>query len=256
MAIPTKEPELMFPESQAVATRPAESALMFERLASDPNVDVTKLERLIEMQERIMRHQAKAEFDAAFSAMQGELPVINENGAILVNGDVRSKYAKYEDIQAAIRPILKEHGFSIRHRNEFLADGRLKIIGILSHRGGHSEQDEFECPADNSGGKSSIQAIGSTRSYGQRYTTIALLNIEARGIDDDGQSAGRKVQPQSAPPDGYEDWLSDMSGAADEGWPKLSAAFGKSKPEYRTRVTGPDKAKWAALKTRAEKVQR
>ena len=51
---------------------------MFERLACDPNVDVAKLEKLIEMQERIMRHQAKAAFDAAFAEMQGEIPIITE----------------------------------------------------------------------------------------------------------------------------------------------------------------------------------
>lgn len=253
-----KQPELMPAESEkstvpARAAAPtADAVLMFERLATDPNVDVTKLEKLIEMQERILRHQAKASFDAAFAEMQGDLPVINERGAILVNGELRSKYAKYEDIQAACRPVLQRHGFSIRHRNEGLPDGRLKIIGILSHRDGHSEQDEFICPADKSGGKQDIQAIGSTRSYGMRYTTIALLNIETRGLDDDGRKAGAPV-PVSTAPVGFEPWVAALEGVASEGIAALTKTFNRSKDEFRKHLLKNYASDWAALKARAQK---
>ena len=254
MSIPTKE--LVHAEGLAPAA-PESSAFvaMVERLAVDPRVDVEKLERLLAMQERVIALQAKADFDAAFAAMQGELPAIDEKGQIVVDGVPRSKYAKHEDIQAAVRPILNKHGFALRHRNEELPDGKLRIIGILSHRSGHSEQDMFDCPPDASGKKNSIQAIGSTRSYGMRYTTIALLNIETRGLDDDGHAAGRPdPPPPSNAPDGYDDWMADMAACADEGWPKLSQAFAKSNREYRQRATRLDKERWNALKAKAEKV--
>lgn len=238
------------------APAPADNAaLMFERLAKDPSVDVEKLERLIAMQERIMRHNAKAEFDAAFAQMQGEIPEIDEQGRILVDGKLRSKYATNEDIQRAVKPILQRHGFSIRFRNEWLDGGKLlKIVGILSHRSGHSEQDEFVAAADTSGSKNAIQALGSTRSYGQRYTTIALLNIATRGTDDDGASSEKFKHAD--PPAGYDKWLLDMEACADEGWPKLSKAFSDSKPEFRNHATRVDKQAWEALKVKAQKVQR
>lgn len=195
----------------------SEIALMFERLATNPDVDVAKLEKLIEMQERILRHNAKAEFDADFSRMQGELPEITEHGEISVDGQVRSKYARYEDIIAVVRPVLQKHGFALRHRNQSLPDGRLKIIGVLSHRAGHSEEDDFECPPDVSGKKNNIQAIGSTRSYGQRYTTISLLNIISRGADDDGKKAGQKAPQDVVAPAGFEDWLDNLTAVADNG---------------------------------------
>lgn len=235
------------------AVRP-DPILMFERLATDPNVDVTKLEKLIEMQERILRHQAKAVFDRAFSAMQGEIPVITERGEIEVDGRVRSRYATNEDVQETVKPILQRHGFSLRFRHEYLDGGKMKVIGILSHASGHSEHDEFLTAPDNGGKMNDIQRIGSARSYGQRYTTLALLNIATRGADDDGKKAGRQ-EPLAPAPDGYQDWLDDMVAAADEGWPKLSATFGKSKAEYRKYVTGPDKDKWKELRARAQKVQ-
>src|SRR5207237_3848618 len=113
---------------------------MFERLALDPNVNVEKLERLLDMHERIIRQQAKAAFDGAFAKMQSDLPEISERGAILdKNKNVRSTYAKLEDIHAAIKPVLQKHGFAIRHRTEFPADKPkvIRIVGILSHEQGH-----------------------------------------------------------------------------------------------------------------------
>lgn len=235
---------------------PAESgALMFERLAADPNVPVEKLERLIAMQERIMAHNAKAEFDAAYSQMQGDIPIISERGEIIVNGQLRSRYAKLEDILEVVRPILKQYGFAIRHRNQFL-DGKVKIIGILSHRAGHSEEDEFEAKADTTGSKNDIQALASTRSYGQRYTTISLIGIATRGSDDDGHGSAKGGKPEPAKaPTGFEDWWDDMQAVAQEGIGKLSAAWNNSKAEYRAYLVGTNKSGWESLKVKAAAVR-
>lgn len=260
MPIPTKtpmlvdEPEPQQPETHALTRRDeapgGELVLMFERLAKDPAVDVEKLERLIAMQERIMRHNAKAEFDGAFAEMQGELPEIGEKGQIIVEGRVRSTYATNEDIQRAIKPILQKHGFSLRFRNEW-TDGKLRIVGILSHRSGHSEQDEFIAGADTSGSKNAIQALGSTRAYGQRYTTLALLNIATRGEDDDGSTSEKHKAPEA--PKGYDDWLADMEATADGGLPALESAWKQSRADFRAYTAKHNGAKWAALKNKANK---
>ena len=207
---------------------------MFERLATDPSVDVAKLEKLIEMHERILRHQAKAAFDAAFSEMQGDLPTITEDGEIEVDGVVRSTFATDEAIVEAVRPVLKRYGFALRFKNK-VADGKLKIIGILSHKGGHSEDDEFETDPDDSGKKNKIQARGSARSYGKRYTTIALLNIVTRGQDDDGQSAYKPDETEV--PAGLEDWWMDLRAVADEGFEAFAKTWNESRKDYRTFVT-------------------
>jgi hypothetical protein len=88
----------------------SELVLMFERLAKDPNVDVDKLERLIAMQERILRHQAKAAFDADFAQMQPEIPIVDERGRIEVKGTLRSTYAPLEDIHEVIKPSGRKTG--------------------------------------------------------------------------------------------------------------------------------------------------
>jgi hypothetical protein len=235
------------PAPVAVA-EPGGLVQMFERLATNPEVDVVKLERLIAMHERLVAGQAKADFDTAFALMQGQIPVITEQGQILVDGKLRSRYATNEDIQEVVKPILQAHGFSLRFRHE-VADGWLKVIGILSHRSGHSEHDEFVTRADDSGKKNPIQAIGSARSYGQRYTTTALLNIATRGSDDDGVGTTRTEKP--LPPAGYEAWALDMFAAADNGTQTLRAAFQQSPRSFREYITTQDPQGWQARKARA-----
>lgn len=51
-------------------------------------------------------------------------------------------------------------------------------------------------PPDLSGDKNSIQAVGSSVSYGKRYTACALLNITSRG-EDDARSAAGCASPQT-----------------------------------------------------------
>ncbi len=245
------KPSLLDPEPtepQALAPmQPAPVVNMFERLASDPNVDVAKLEKLIEMQERIIAHNARSAFNTAFAEMQGEIPAIVER-AKTNNGT----YAPLEDIQDAVRPILKRHGFSISFCTEWPDPKTVKVIGILTHREGHERRSEFLSGADASGNKNAIQGLGSAVSYGRRYTTKDLLNITTRGADDDGYAAGKQA-PQE--PDGYEDWLMDMAALADEGSDRLQVAFKTSKREYREYVTKHDAVKWAKLKAKAASVK-
>lgn len=237
--------------SSSVDLVPTQTVSMFERLAKDPSVDVSKLERLIELQKDVLRVQAKAAFDAAFSRMQAVLPEVDEKGAIKdKNGGVRSRYARLEDIHHAVKPILRDHGFAIRHRTEWPEGqkGVIRVVGILSHEQGHSEESIFEAPMDRSDFRTDIQSMGSTISYGRRYTTIDLLNITTRGLDDDGGKAGR---PQ--PPAGYEAWLATLDGIASDGSKAFDAAWQQSKPEFKTFLVNHDKQANTDLKAKAAK---
>lgn len=161
------------------------------RAAADPNVDIDKLERLLEMQERVIARTARAAYYDALAELQPKLPVIAEKGGIKDrNGNIQSTYALWEDVNEAIRPILAEHGFSLTFKVSRASD-QISTIGILAHREGHSEQTELSLPTDTSGSKNAVQAVGSSTSYGKRYTAFALLNITSTGEDDDGNKAGR-----------------------------------------------------------------
>ena len=163
--------------------------LMIERVARDSSVDIERLERLLDMQERIVTRNAKVAYIDSLSRMQPELPEIEERGAIKTSGGgVQSKYALWEDINKVIKPILRDHGFSLTFKVSS-EDKMINVTGILSHNQGHSEETTISLPVDNSGSKNSVQSVGSSTSYGQRYTAKLLLNITSRGADDDGKSA-------------------------------------------------------------------
>ena len=240
----------------ATALAPAPAVTMFERLALDPNVPVEKLEKLIELQERIMRHNAKAAFNAAFAKMQPEIPIIDEHGRIEVRGQLRSTYAPLEDIHDVIKPILARHGFAIRHKTEWPADkpGTIRIVGILTHEQGHDEDTAFEAPMDKSEYRTDIQSQGSTVSYGRRYTTLDLLNIATRKADNDGQG-GRQPQPDITAPAGFAEWWAVFEPMAEQGLPALMDAWNKSKLEFRNHLMKTNKRGWDALKAQASAVK-
>lgn len=161
------------------------------RAASDPLVDIDKMERLIVMQERIQSKEAKAAYYSAMSEMQPELPVITERGGIKGrDGKVQSTYALWEDVNESLRPVLSKFGFSLTFKVK-RTDSEIVTTGILAHRFGHLEETELSLPSDTSGSKNAVQAIGSSASYGKRYTAFALLNITSEAEDDDGVKAGR-----------------------------------------------------------------
>jgi hypothetical protein len=176
------------------ATDSAALIAVISRAASDPNVDIDKMERLMAMHERMTERNARASYAAALASMQPELPVIERNGMIRVpakDGKTGhdTPYALWEDINEAIRPVLAKHGFALSFRVRKEAD-RVEVTGVLSHREGHSEETMLSLPMDSTGSKNNVQAIGSSTSYGKRYTAMALLNITTRGEDDDGKAAG------------------------------------------------------------------
>lgn len=161
---------------------------VIERAAKDPNVDVDKMERLMGMYERMQAKTAEQQYHAGLSRLQSDLPEITERGEIKHGDKVISTYARWEDINRQIKPILREHGFSLSFRVD--TDDKVRIEGVLSHEAGHSERTSITLPADTSGSKNPVQAVASSVSYGKRYTAGCLLNLTSAGEDDDGQAAG------------------------------------------------------------------
>lgn len=170
---------------------------VIERAATNPDVDIDKMERLLAMQERIWDRNAKAEFTTAKLAMRPELPEISPRGRIIIrekgkpeNIIQETAFARFEDIHEAVMPILTKNGFDLSFKNGMAPDGKVRVTTILSHISGHSEETYFDLPHDSSGSKNAVQAVGSSTSYGKRYGVMNILNIRVCGEDDDGQKAG------------------------------------------------------------------
>lgn len=237
----------------AIISQPASEGgvlSMIERLAANKDFDVDKLRELVALQERILNRNAEAAFNAAFAEMQPEIPEIDEHGRIRnKDGSTRSTFAKLEDIAKVIKPILKRFGFSIRHRTEWPDEkpNIIRVVGILSHREGHSESSVFEAPADKSDYRTDIQSQGSTVSYGRRYTTCDLLNITTRGQDTDGQ----KQTPDA--PDGFEAFGLELESLVPQGINAVTERFAKGPVEFKNYMVQHNKASWDGIKQRAQK---
>jgi hypothetical protein len=166
------------------------------KAARDPNVDIDKMERLLEMQERVQARDAEQAFSAAFAEMQPHLPHITVKNKIVHNGKVISEYADWPSISAAITPVLSEFGFSLNFGGNNDANEKT-TVAKLRHVQGHIETNQITLPHDTSGAKNKVQAIGSSSTYGQRYAACPLVGVVVHGSDDDGAAASGKPR-QSA----------------------------------------------------------
>jgi len=97
------------------------------------------------------------------------------------------KYAPLEEIDKHLRPLLAQEDMDLSYSDEPREDGGIVIRGRLKHLpGGHYEDSFMPAPLDTTGGKSDVQAVGSTNSYLRRYVACNIFNIVVVGDDDDG----------------------------------------------------------------------
>lgn len=175
-------------ETMPVATEPAsESAAILsviERMAMNPDIDPERIERFIVLKERIDAANAKKAFDAAVAQAKATIPPAEKNST----GHNNKRYADFYAYAKVVDPIISALGLSYRFRTE--QTDRITVTCVLTHEGGHSEENSLSGPPDGSGSKNAIQAIGSTLTYLQRYTLVQALGLAA-SEDDDGAAAGR-----------------------------------------------------------------
>lgn len=160
------------------------------RLALDPKCDMEKLERLMALQERMEAKSALEAFNAAFAEMQCEMPSVEKRTE---NAHTKKMYADLDDINFAVRPVMAKFGFGVSFKIVNQANG-VSITGILMHKAGHREETTMILPLDVGAGRSAVQSVGSTTTYGKRYVMCALLNITS-GDDNDNDGYKEPVDP-------------------------------------------------------------
>ncbi len=165
---------------------------VIRRAASDPAIDVTKVERLMEMYERVAAKQAEAQFNAAMSATQAEMGRVSVDAH---NPQTRSRYATYAAIDRALRPIYTSHGFSLSFdTGKEAPDGFVRVTAYVSHSGGHTREYGAQMPADGKGAKggdvmTKTHAFGAATSYGMRYLLKQIFNVAIGEDDTDGNTS-------------------------------------------------------------------
>lgn len=179
----------------AVTSKPEETSVLsiIQRAASDPGVDVSKMQALLEMQKDIMATQARADYNAAMTECQAEIERVV---VTRTNSHTKSKFANIGDVDAVARPVYTKHGFALSFSSSETPDGHVTMTCTVMHRGGHTKEHtksgwRDDVGANGSANKTRIQGSGSTGSYLRRYLTCEVFNIitgEMVNHDNDGNA--------------------------------------------------------------------
>lgn len=179
----------------AVRQEPANMLALIARAATDPRVDVAKMEALWRLHREIEDREAEREFNRAMNAAQAEIQPVARTAE---NTQTRSFYAKLEHIDEAIRPIYLRHGFSMSFGTVApLIAGKIRIECRCAHNAGHSERYGREADADTLGPKgtpvkTALHGGASTETFLKKYLICGIFNVVFKDQDDDGVRGGHE----------------------------------------------------------------
>lgn len=168
---------------------------MIERLSRSPDVRMDVLQGLVAMRNDELQRVAKQEYIVAMAKAQSEMEPVRREAT---NSQTKSKYATYDALDRAIRPIYTQLGFSVRYDTaDAPRDLEVRVVAKIAHSSGYEELSHIDIPADGKGAKGGevmtrTHAVISAVSYGKRALLGMGFNIAT--TDDDGNAAGGNTQ--------------------------------------------------------------
>jgi len=150
--------------------------------------DLDTLKEMMSLQREHDAYQAKKAYHKAMAAFKKNPPVIGKDKHVAYK-TTRYSHASLGNVTKQINMALGEHGLSAAWPLEQSNNG-IKVTCVITHEMGHSESTSLTAGADSTGTKNGIQAMGSTISYLQRYTILALTGLATEDQDNDGQTEG------------------------------------------------------------------
>ena len=148
--------------------------------------DLGAVKEMLAMSKELAADAARREFEEAVALAKAEIQPVHRNA----KGHNDKRYADFAAYAKAVDPIISKYGLSYRFRTT--QTEKINVTCILAHKAGHFEENTLSGPADSTGSKNAIQAIGSTLTYLQRYSLIQALGLAASN-DDDGKNADKTV---------------------------------------------------------------
>lgn len=163
-------------------------------VAVQRGASVEELDRLMTLAERHEANEARRAYVAAMAQFKRNPPTIMKNKTAKMQKDGRDLYSYgFADLAAVCGALVEalaqvgiSHAWSVGQNG-----AAITVTCTLTHAMGHREHVALTAQADQSGGKNSIQAIGSAVKYLERYTLLAATGIAVQDSeDDDGAAAG------------------------------------------------------------------
>lgn len=183
----------------------SEQTHVLVQMAIDKDLDINKLEKIIELKNQEQARAAQQEFERNFSLMQAEFTPVAKSKA---GSEGKFKYAPMSELQKAYGPIIAKHGFSYRHREELLPNGGKRVVMRISGWG-YVEEVFFDIPRiDGTRMMNAVQIAGAMSTYGRRYTFMSGFGVivEDEDIDDlppgaiGSQQKEQQAQKRTQPP--------------------------------------------------------
>ena len=155
------------------------------KMAVEGKADLDKLEKLLGLQERWEAGEARKAYHVAMAKFKENPPKIDKDKTVKYK-DVKYNHASLANVTDKISAELSKYGLSASWQTK--QNGAITVTCKITHSQGHSEETTLSAPADATGSKNAIQAIGSTITYLQRYTLLALAGLATHDQDNDGGS--------------------------------------------------------------------
>lgn len=171
-------------EKEIVVTQENSPANMIIQ-AVKSGTDLDKVEKLLELQMRWEANEAKKAYHKAMAEFKANAPDIDKDKKVSY-GNTNYKHASLANVVKIINAELSKYGLSASWKTK--QNGVIEVTCKITHVLGHSEETSLSAAADNTGSKNGIQAIGSTITYLERYTILALTGLATCEQDDDAQT--------------------------------------------------------------------
>jgi hypothetical protein len=180
---------------------PPPAPLTWQERAIERGLNADQIGAIAKELERQDAYNSRLKFDNAWAQAQMELPVVLRTKEVAFPGkregskDVSYRYAPYDEIVAAVRPILGKFGLGFS-QSVTSSNGTVTVsTGLIGF--GHREPPSVHTfERDETGGKNRIQGAGSAQTYAQRYTLLAALGLATA---DDDDAANAEVEPAISP---------------------------------------------------------
>jgi hypothetical protein len=189
----TTQLEINPAESQALTPNiPQDKWERLLQIAIERNAGAEQFAMLVDSIMKARKEDARLQFEAALGRFKHHLPEVFKTRKVSfpTSGGGKTEYSHAELDKAAqiCADELKKEGITFNWKPGSSEGTKTRMVCVFRHPdSGHVEDmATLDGPADTSGGKNNVQAIGSTVTYLQRYTLLAACGIVAKGMDNDG----------------------------------------------------------------------
>ncbi len=173
---------------------------VIEQFLRIPGGKVEVLDRILDMQIKVMERQAKLDFANAMTAFNALKEVIPHNRKGTTAGNAPFSYADYPQTVKFVTPWCNEVGLSFSHREDApMYNDKHELTSVMMHckimhSGGHFEEFPYPAMVDERlrGKLSPSQLLQLAKTYAKRQSLAMGLGF-ATGEDEDDDDAQKQA---------------------------------------------------------------